>query len=58
MANRSGRGLMMAGLIVTFIGLCIVLIRLLRLPEYWVPLLVGVGLFLLGLFRRLTSKNG
>ncbi|MBI1846705.1 MAG: hypothetical protein HYR86_07010 [Candidatus Rokubacteria bacterium] len=48
----------MAGLIVTFIGLCIVLIRLLRLPEYWVPLLVGVGLFLLGLFRRLTSKNG
>ena len=56
MPNTSGRGLMMAGVIVTFIGLCIVLIRLLRVPEYWVPLMVGVGLFLLGLFRWLTSK--
>jgi hypothetical protein len=48
---------MTAGLIVTFIGLCIVLIRLLRVPEYWVPLMVGVGLFLLGFARWLTSRN-
>jgi hypothetical protein len=48
---------MMAGLIVTFIGLCIVLIRVLRVPEYWVPLMVGAGLFLLGLIRWLTSRN-
>jgi len=57
MAKKSGKGLMMAGLIVTFIGLCIVLIRVLHVPEYWVPLLVGVGLFGLGLFRWLTSAD-
>ncbi len=57
MGRTSGRGLMMAGLIVIFIGLCIVLIRVLQVPEYWVPLLVGVGLFLLGLFRWLTSQR-
>ena len=49
---------MTAGMIVTFVGLCIVLIRVLRVPEYWVPLMVGVGLFLLGLVRWLTSRSG
>ncbi len=48
---------MMAGLIVTFIGLCIVLIRLLQVPQYWVPLMVGIGIFLLGLVRWLTSRD-
>jgi hypothetical protein len=57
MADKSGRGLMTAGAIVTFVGLCIVLIRLLRVPEYWVPLMVGLGLFLLGLVRWLTSRR-
>ncbi len=57
MAHKSGARLMMAGVVVTFIGLCIVLIRLLRVPDYWVPLMVGVGLFLLGLIRWLTSKD-
>ncbi len=57
MPARSGRGLMLAGAIVTFVGVCIVLIRLLRVPEYWVPLMVGVGLFLLGLIRWLTARE-
>jgi hypothetical protein len=57
MVGGSGRGLMTAGLIVAFVGLCIVLIRVLRVPEYWVPLLVGVGLFLLGFIRWLTSRD-
>ena len=57
-ANRSGRGLMMAGGIVILVGLCIVLVKVLRVPEYWVPLMVGVGLFLLGLIRYLTRKHG
>jgi len=48
---------MMAGAIVTFIGLCIVLIRVLRVPAYWVPLMVGVGLFLMGFIRWLTHKD-
>ena len=57
MSHDSGSKLMMAGLIVTFIGLCIVLIRLLQVPQYWVPLMVGVGIFLLGLVRWLTSRD-
>lgn len=57
MASGSGRGLMMAGVIVTFIGLCIVMVRVFRVPEYWVPLMVGVGLFILGLIRWLTGKG-
>ena len=48
---------MTAGATVTFIGVCIVLIRLLRVPDFWVPLMVGVGLFVLGLIRWLTSKD-
>jgi hypothetical protein len=47
---------MIAGAIVTIVGVCIVLIRVFRVPDYWVPLMVGVGLFLLGLIRWLTSK--
>ena len=48
---------MMAGAIVALIGLCIVLIRVLHVPEYWTPLMVGVGLFILGLVRWLTGKD-
>ena len=47
----------MAGAIVTFVGLCIALLKVARVPEYWIPLMVGVGLLLFGLIRRLTRKN-
>ncbi|MEX2223539.1 MAG: hypothetical protein WEG40_17255 [Candidatus Rokuibacteriota bacterium] len=57
MAGNSGTKLMMAGLIIAFIGLCIVLIRILEVPQYWVPLMVGVGIFLLGLVRWLTGRS-
>jgi len=57
MGRRSGSGLMMAGAIVTFVGLCIVLLRVLRVPEYWVPLMVGVGLLLAGFVRWLSSRD-
>lgn len=57
MAGNSGTKLMMAGLIIAFIGLCIVLIRILEVPQYWVPLMVGVGIFLLGLVRWLTGRG-
>jgi hypothetical protein len=56
-ARNSGGSLMMAGLIVAFIGLCIVLVRVLQVPQYWVPLMVGVGIFLLGFVRWLTSRD-
>jgi hypothetical protein len=57
-ADPFGRSLMTAGVIVTFVGVCIVLVRVLHIPGYWVPLMVGVGLFLLGFLRWLTSRDG
>jgi hypothetical protein len=58
MAGRDAGGkLMMAGLIVAFIGLCIVLVQVLHVPRYWVPLMVGVGIFLVGLVRWLTARD-
>lgn len=57
MAGNSGGRLMMAGLIVAFIGLCIVLVQVLHVPRYWVPLMVGVGIFLVGLVRWLSARD-
>ena len=57
MAGNSGGKLMLAGLIVAFIGLCIVLVQVLHVPRYWVPLMVGVGIFLLGLVRWLSARD-
>ena len=57
MGNRSSTGLMTAGAIVMFIGLCIILVRVLRVPAYWIPLMVGAGLFLMGFIRWLTQKD-
>ena len=58
MAGRnSGGKLMMAGLIIAFIGLCIVLVQILQVPRYWVPLMVGVGIFLVGLVRWLSARD-
>jgi hypothetical protein len=57
MASNSGGKLMMAGLIVAFIGLCIVLVQVLHVPRYWVPLMVGVGIFLVGLVRWLSARD-
>jgi hypothetical protein len=36
---------MTAGAIVMFIGVCIVLVRVLTVPAYWIPPMGGVGLF-------------
>lgn len=55
MSERSGRGLMTAGAVVTIVGIGIVLVRVYRIPEYWMPLLVGLGLFTCGFIRWLTS---
>jgi hypothetical protein len=56
-ADRSGRGLMTAGAIVTLVGTGIILIKVLRVPEYWLPVMVGLGLFFVGAIRWLTSRH-
>ena len=57
MADRSGHGLILAGLVLSVIGACIVLIKVWHVPAYWVPLLVGLGLIAMGLVRRFTSRS-
>jgi len=56
-ASRSSTRLMTAGAIVMFIGLCIILVRVLKVPAYWIPLMVGLGLFLMGFIRWLAHKD-
>jgi uncharacterized membrane protein YdcZ (DUF606 family) len=40
--------LMLAGMIVTLIGLFVVIKHEMGIPSYWTPLLVGVGLLVAG----------
>jgi len=47
---------MLAGSIVAFSGLCIVLVRVFGVPDWGVLLVAGVGLIALGLIRRFTSS--
>jgi hypothetical protein len=46
--------LMLAGMIVTLIGLFIVIKHEMGIPSYWTPLLVGVGLLIAGAVWSLT----
>ncbi|MBI4588105.1 MAG: hypothetical protein HY725_04660 [Candidatus Rokubacteria bacterium] len=55
--RRSGSGLMLAGGIVIVIGFGVALIKALDLPNYWIPLVVGVGLFVVGAIRWATSRG-
>ena len=48
---------MTAGAIVTMIGLAIVLIKTLRLPGYWTPVIVGLALFAAGVIVWVVSKD-
>jgi hypothetical protein len=32
-------------------------VRALQVPPYWIPLMVGIGIFLLGLVRWLGSRR-
>lgn len=43
---------MLAGLIVSLVGLGIVMVRTLQIPGYWIPLMVGVALLIAGALRR------
>ncbi len=48
---------MMAGALIAFAGFCIVLVEVFGVRPYWVLLVVGLGLFALGVVRRLTGKD-
>ena len=48
---------MTAGAIVTMIGLAIVVIKTLRLPGYWTPVIVGLALFAAGAIVWFVSKD-
>ena len=60
MAQRcAGNGLLVAGLIVTLIGLGIVLTRTLAIPREWTTVLIGLALLVAGAARRaLRSGTG
>ena len=47
--------LMLAGLIVTLVGLFIVIRHELAIPSYWNPLLVGIALLVVGVIWSLLS---
>lgn len=55
MADHSGRRLMTAGAIVTLVGFGIVLVKVWRVPDYWIPVIVGIGIFAIGAIRWLTA---
>jgi len=45
--------LMVAGLVVTLVGLLIVIKHEMGIPGYWTPLLVGIGLLVAGAISSL-----
>jgi hypothetical protein len=49
---------MLAGAIIIVIGFGVALIKAWNLPNYWIPLVVGIGLVVIGAIRWLTSGDG
>ena len=49
---------MLAGAIVIVIGFGVALVQAWNLPKYWIPVVVGIGLVVIGAIRWLTSKGG
>jgi hypothetical protein len=49
--------LMLAGLIVTLVGLFIIIKHEMGLPSHWTPLLVGIGLLIAGAIWSMMSRK-
>jgi hypothetical protein len=49
--RRSGSGLMLAGVIVTLVGLAVALTHTLAIPRHWTTVAVGVALLAAGAVR-------
>ena len=56
--RRSGTGLMLPGAIVILIGFGVALLQAWNLPNYWIPVVVGIGLVVIGAIRWLMSRGG
>lgn len=58
MARRcAGSGLMLAGLIVTVVGLAVVVMHTWHIPGYWTTLAVGIALLLAGALRGVGGRR-
>lgn len=55
--RRAGRGLMVAGVVVIIVGLGIVAMRTLEVPRYWMPVIIGIALFVAGATLWATSRH-
>jgi xanthine/uracil permease len=51
-------GLMLAGVLVTLIGLAVVAVRIFELPRYWTPVAVGTALLIAGAALRSIQGRG
>jgi uncharacterized membrane protein HdeD (DUF308 family) len=49
---HTGRGLIIAGVVLILAGLGSVLVRVLQVPGYVIPIVIGAALVLAGLLRR------
>ena len=57
MSQVPGRMLMLAGAIVSVVGLGVGIMTVFKIPRYWTVVLVGIVLFLAGALWRLTSRD-
>jgi uncharacterized membrane protein len=48
MGNWSGMGLILAGAIVFFVGVTIILFKEFNIPRYWIPAVIGAVLMVAG----------
>lgn len=53
----SGSGLMLAGLIVTLVGLAVALTHTFEIPRHWTTVGVGVALLVAGAFRAAVRRG-
>jgi hypothetical protein len=54
----AGNGLIVAGIVVTVIGLAVAGMAMADLPGYWTTAVVGGGLLLAGMLRRAIGREG
>ena len=57
MAPRgAGNGLMLAGAIVTIVGLTVAMMHMLHVPGYWITVAVGIAMLAGGAIRALARR--